>query len=71
MLELDDELLLVLLLLLDFFCLLLVEDEVETGAGADSGSAGLFDDLDWWDTSDSFSGEEGESLEFVSWVIGL
>lgn len=74
-LELEEDplaLLLLLLLLLDFFCLLLVEDDVDSDPGAVSGSPGLLDDLeDWWVTSGSFSGEEGESLEFVSCVIGL
>lgn len=47
MLELDEEpFVVLLLLLLDFFCLLLVEDDIEIGAGAESGSTGRFEDLD-------------------------
>lgn len=63
----DDEVFVVLLLLLDFFCLLLEEDdvEVEMEAGA-SGSSGRFDRDDWCETSASFSGDDGESLELVS-----
>ena len=58
-----------LLLLLDFFCLLLDDDSTDVA----SGSTGRLeaDRDDWCDASASFSGDDGESLEFVSWVIGL
>lgn len=68
--ELDDELFVVLLLLLlDFFCLLLEDvDEVVREVVA-SGSRGGRDGC--CDASASFSGDDGESEEFVSWVMGL
>lgn len=63
----------VVLLLLDFFCLLLLEDvDVVSETEAARGSTGRFEDRDdWCDASASFSGDEGESLELVSCVIGL
>lgn len=69
MLELLALFVVLLLLLLDFFCLLLDEDNTDVA----SGSTGRLeaDRDDWCDASASFSGDDGESLEFVSWVIGL
>ena len=61
--ELDEE----LFVLLDFFCLLLLDDN---GVVA-KGSVGLLEREDECDISDSFSGDDGESLEFVSCDIGL
>jgi hypothetical protein len=59
--------------LLDFFCLLLdVDDDDDDNAveGA-NGSAIVGRREDECDTSGSFSGDDGESLEFVSCEIGL
>lgn len=61
--ELDEE----FFVLLDFFCLLLDDDN---GVVA-KGSVGRLEREDACDISDSFSGDDGESLEFVSCDIGL
>lgn len=69
MLELLPLFVVLLLLLLDFFCLLLDEDSAAVARGS---TGRLEADRDvWCDASASFSGDDGESLEFVSWVIGL
>lgn len=60
--ELDEE----FFVLLDFFCLLLDDNGVVA-----KGSVGRLERDDECDISDSFSGDDGESLEFVSCDIGL
>lgn len=64
--ELEDE----FFVLLDFFCLLLLDD-VDKDVFVANGSVGRLERDDEWDNSDSFSGDDGESLEFASCEIGL
>jgi hypothetical protein len=62
--ELDE----LLFVVLDFFCLLLDDDKLLVASGS---LVGRLERDDECEISDSFSGDEGESLEFVSCDIGL
>lgn len=63
----DDE----LFALLDFFCLLLDDDDESVEGANGSIVGGRVDREDECEISESFSGDDGESLEFASCEIGL